>query len=193
MSSLFTPPSQSPSLPSTSPDNIIMSHETTNDDTACRYSPDLLYADLASLPSEQQATSRAARLAFLLEKSTIYAKIIGDRMARQQIEKQRAEHRAQVRKENKDKKVEVQHREGLRDHKADMENGDASGSANGANNVVKGKRKRQSDAGAKDKRPKTEGAEVSCCYHSERMYTDTCSRTRTFICQRNNLRWRRPH
>ncbi|TXT06023.1 hypothetical protein VHUM_03496 [Vanrija humicola] len=48
--------------------------------------------------------ARATRLKFLLEKSTIYAKIIGDRMERQQIEKAKAEQRAEVRRANKVKR-----------------------------------------------------------------------------------------
>jgi ATP-dependent DNA helicase len=52
----------------------------------------------------EQAKARANRLTFLLDKSTIYAKIIGDRMARQQIEKRKAEQRAETKKANKEKK-----------------------------------------------------------------------------------------
>ncbi|RXK37295.1 helicase [Tremella mesenterica] len=64
---------------------------------------------------DPQAAARAARLSFLLDKSTIYAKIIGDRMERQQIEKRKAEQRAEVRKANKEKKVEgTAQKQGLR-------------------------------------------------------------------------------
>jgi ATP-dependent DNA helicase len=63
-----------------------------------------------------QSDARASRLSFLLDKSTIYAKIIGDRMERQQIERAKADQRAQTRKANKEKKGAVAVvREGLRD------------------------------------------------------------------------------
>jgi ATP-dependent DNA helicase len=67
----------------------------------------------------KQAAARASRLNFLLEKSTIYAKIIGDRMERQQIEKQKAEQRAEVRKANKEKRSKegTESRTGLREKK----------------------------------------------------------------------------
>lgn len=52
----------------------------------------------------EQAAARAARLSFLLEKSGVYAKIIGDRMERQQIEKANANARAATRKANKEKR-----------------------------------------------------------------------------------------
>lgn len=80
----------------------------------------MLYTPIVhdDIDSTHQAAARAARLNFLLDKSTIYAKIIGDRMARQQIEKRKAEARAEVRKANKEKKEaeakEVK-REGMRD------------------------------------------------------------------------------
>lgn len=48
-----------------------------------------------------QASARAARLSFLLEKSGVYAEIIGKRMEAQRIERAKAEHRAAVREANK--------------------------------------------------------------------------------------------
>lgn len=62
---------------------------------------------LEPFQSHLQNKARADRLTFLLNKSTIYAKIIGDRMERQQIEKRKAEARAATRKENKEKKSDV--------------------------------------------------------------------------------------
>ena len=115
--------------------------------------PALTYMDY-----EKQASARAARLEFLLEKSTIYARIIGDRMERQQIEKQKAEHRAAVRKENREKKGESgPAREGLRQHETKAEEKEEKGS----------KRKRKSGAGREEKKLKIEedaqehGKEVS--------------------------------
>lgn len=98
---------------------------------------------------EQQSAQRASRLTFLLDKSTIYAKIIGDRMARQQIEKAKAEKRAATRKENKDKKGEPSNtgtREGMREKKKGGEDKEEA--------VVAGKRKRKSEPVKEDKRPK---------------------------------------
>lgn len=66
----------------------------------------------------EKAAARAARLSFLLEKSGVYAKIIGDRMERQQIEKANANARAAVRKANKEKRTTegvAGGREGMRD------------------------------------------------------------------------------
>lgn len=57
-----------------------------------------------SLTSEQKSAARAEQLKFLLEKSTIYAKIIGDRMERQQVERAQAEARAATRRSNKEKR-----------------------------------------------------------------------------------------
>jgi len=92
-----------------------------------------------------QATARAARLNFLLDKSTIYAKIIGDRMARQQIEKAKAEQRAATRKEKKEKKGDATGgREGMR-RKPKAEDGE-----------VGSKRRRKSEAGRGEKRLKVE-------------------------------------
>lgn len=54
-------------------------------------------------PAQKDAV-RANRLKFLLSKSEIYAKIIGDRMERQQIEKRQAEARAATRRANKEKR-----------------------------------------------------------------------------------------
>ena len=104
--------------------------------------PALTYMDY-----EKQASARAARLEFLLEKSTIYARIIGDRMERQQIEKQKAEHRAAVRKENKEKKGQGgPTREGLRQHETKAEENEGRGS----------KRRRKSEAGREEKKVKIE-------------------------------------
>ncbi|KAL1409604.1 putative ATPase [Vanrija albida] len=69
--------------------------------------------------NDAAASQRATRLKFLLEKSTIYAKIIGDRMERQQIEKAKAEQRAETRRVNKEKReadaAEQEGRSGLRE------------------------------------------------------------------------------
>jgi ATP-dependent DNA helicase len=101
------------------------------------------------LTLHQQATARASRLNFLLDKSTIYAKIIGDRMARQQIEKAKAERKAATRRANKDKKGEqTATREGMRDKKRNEE-AEEKGTT--------GKRKRKSEIAKDDaKRVKTE-------------------------------------
>ena len=105
------------------------------------YSP-YVYRDPNTLPPHQQAKARAARLAFLLDKSTIYAKIIGDRMERQQIEKAKAEKRAAVRAENKEKKGDVKPgRHSTRTREK-------------ADEPATGKRKRKSDAAAPEKKPK---------------------------------------
>jgi len=108
--------------------------------------PDMAFCRRVSF-DRQQATARAARLSFLLDKSTIYAKIIGDRMARQQIEKQRAEQRAATRKENKEKKGDLAGgREGMRkkDKAGEKDLGE------------RGKRKRRSEGGRGEKRVKLE-------------------------------------
>ncbi|ORY32001.1 SNF2 family N-terminal domain-domain-containing protein [Naematelia encephala] len=99
------------------------------------------------IESDPQASARAARLSFLLDKSTIYAKIIGDRMARQQIEKQKAEERAAARK-NKKRGTEPPHRDGLRDVKKEK------------NEEISSKRKRKSDVGGVGKKVKTEAGEA---------------------------------
>ncbi|WWD22255.1 hypothetical protein CI109_106746 [Kwoniella shandongensis] len=100
--------------------------------------------------SDPQAAARAARLSFLLDKSTIYAKIIGDRMERQQIEKQKAEQRAETRKANKEKRGETSGgREGMREKKGKVvEEVNANG-----------KRKRRSEGGRGEKRVKVEDGE----------------------------------
>nr|XP_019048526.1 helicase [Kwoniella bestiolae CBS 10118]OCF27456.1 helicase [Kwoniella bestiolae CBS 10118] len=100
-----------------------------------------------------QAAARAARLSFLLDKSTIYAKIIGERMARQQIEKKKAEERAEVRKANKEKKAEegqTSGRGGMRGKKVKVEENEKETPA------VGGKRKRRSEGGREEKRAKVE-------------------------------------
>ncbi|WVQ76464.1 hypothetical protein IAR50_006132 [Cryptococcus sp. DSM 104548] len=106
---------------------------------------------------DPEASARASRLSFLLDKSTIYAKIIGDRMARQQIEKRKAEERAEVRKANKEKKAVEEPvaakgrgrgtRTSARDTKAENVEPEAE---------VKGKRKRESVGGKGKKRAKVE-------------------------------------
>ena len=104
-----------------------------------------------AVPSPKQAAARASRLNFLLEKSTIYAKIIGDRMERQQIDKQKAEQRAEVRKANKEKRSKEgaeASRTGLRDKKeAEVETQAGT------------KRKRGKDGAKESKKLKVE---VSC-------------------------------
>lgn len=109
------------------------------------------------LPPTQQAAARAARLTFLLDKSTIYAKIIGDRMERQQIQKRKAEARAATRKENKEKRAgaEGSHREGLRDKPTEKKEEEEVEESGG-----KRKRGRQSE-GKGGKRAKVEDIEVS--------------------------------
>ncbi|KGB77139.2 helicase [Cryptococcus deuterogattii R265] len=106
---------------------------------------------------DPEAAARAARLSFLLDKSTIYAKIIGDRMARQQIEKRKAEARAEVRKANKEKKEaeakEVK-REGMRDKRKPKEN-EVESKTEG-----RGKRKRQTVGGRDEKKAKVDTDEI---------------------------------
>ncbi|OCF33191.1 helicase [Kwoniella heveanensis BCC8398] len=102
--------------------------------------------------SDPQAAARAARLSFLLDKSTIYAKIIGDRMERQQIEKRKAEHRAEVRKANKEKQANAgpsTGRGGMRGKK-EVKDEPAPAATTGS------KRKRRSEGGGDDKRLKVE-------------------------------------
>lgn len=115
------------------------------------------------IDSTHQAAARAARLSFLLDKSTIYAKIIGDRMARQQIEKRKAEARAEVRKANKEKKEaeakEVK-REGMRD-KRKPQGMDVENKAEG-----RGKRKRQNIGGRDEKKAKVDMDEVNILIRS---------------------------
>nr|XP_018266547.1 helicase [Kwoniella dejecticola CBS 10117]OBR88705.1 helicase [Kwoniella dejecticola CBS 10117] len=101
--------------------------------------------------AQYQAAARASRLSFLLDKSTIYAKIIGERMERQQIEKRKAEQRAEVRKANKEKRAEdapAAGRGGMRDKKVKVE--DAPQEAAGT------RRKRRSEGGRGEKRVKVE-------------------------------------
>ncbi|KAK8845307.1 hypothetical protein IAR55_006020 [Kwoniella newhampshirensis] len=101
--------------------------------------------------NDPQAAARAARLSFLLDKSTIYAKIIGDRMERQQIEKRKAEQRAETRKANKGKRGETTGgREGMREKR---------GNAPVEEVNVNGKRKRKSEGGREDKRVRVEKEE----------------------------------
>jgi len=103
--------------------------------------------------SQMQAQARINKLTFLLDKSTIYAKIIGDRMARQQIEKRKAEKRAETIKANKEKKGDaVTVRESTRDKKPKVKEEEVEES---------GKRKRRGDANGPSKKVKVED-EVSC-------------------------------
>jgi len=100
-----------------------------------------------------QAQARINKLTFLLDKSTIYAKIIGDRMARQQIEKRKAEKRAETIKANKEKKGDaVTVRGSTRDKKPKVKEEEVQES---------GKRKRRGDANGSSKKVKVED-EVSC-------------------------------
>jgi ATP-dependent DNA helicase len=106
-----------------------------------------------NLSLEEQAAARAARLTFLLDKSTIYAKIIGDRMERQQIEKRKAEHRAEVLKANREKRGNPHAtRDGLR-HKHE-ETDDAVD--------VGAKRKRKSEGGKAENKIKVEEVSGVC-------------------------------
>lgn len=91
--------------------------------------------------------ARTARLTFLLEKSTIYAKIIGDRMERQQIDKAHAEARAATRRANKEKKdaAGTGRRGGMRDR------------ATHDDATTTSKRPRRGDGGRSGKRAKMEG------------------------------------
>nr|XP_019014337.1 helicase [Kwoniella pini CBS 10737]OCF53118.1 helicase [Kwoniella pini CBS 10737] len=101
--------------------------------------------------TDPQAAARASRLSFLLDKSTIYAKIIGERMERQQIEKRKAEQRAEVRKANKEKRAEESQpsgRGGMRDKKVKVEEESTEATGN--------KRKRRSEGGRGEKRVKVE-------------------------------------
>ncbi|WVQ64621.1 uncharacterized protein L199_002788 [Kwoniella botswanensis] len=105
-----------------------------------------------------QAAARAARLSFLLDKSTIYAKIIGERMERQQIEKKKAEQRAEVRKANKEKKADEPQtagRGGMREKKPKVEEAEQQQEKEAAGN----KRKRRSEGGRGEKRVKVEEEE----------------------------------
>jgi ATP-dependent DNA helicase len=102
---------------------------------------------------QMQAQARINKLTFLLDKSTIYAKIIGDRMARQQIEKRKAEKRAETIKANKEKKGDmVTVRESTRDKKPKVKEEEVEES---------GKRKRKGDTNGSSKKVKVED-EVSC-------------------------------
>jgi len=97
---------------------------------------------------QMQAQARINKLTFLLDKSTIYAKIIGDRMARQQIEKRKAEKRAETIKANKEKKGDaVTVRESTRDKKPKVKEEEVEES---------GKRKRRGDANGSSKKVKVE-------------------------------------
>lgn len=75
----------------------------------------------SNMTPAQKDVARAHRLKYLLSKSEIYAKIIGDRMERQQIEKRQAEARAATRRANKEKKgaEASSSREGMRERKTE--------------------------------------------------------------------------
>ncbi|WVQ80990.1 hypothetical protein IAT38_003097 [Cryptococcus sp. DSM 104549] len=111
--------------------------------------------------SDPQASARAERLKYLLSQSTIYAKIIGDRMERQQIEKREAQARAEARKANKEKKeVEAAAagpggRAGMRGRKQT----EKAAEAEAATKAAAGKRKRES-VGGRGKKAKVEEMEV---------------------------------
>ena len=101
-----------------------------------------------NIHSQTQAQARISKLTFLLDKSTIYAKIIGDRMARQQIEKRKAEKRAETIKANKEKKGDaVTVRESTRDKKPKVKEEEVEEG---------GKRKRRGDANGAVKKAKVE-------------------------------------
>jgi hypothetical protein len=124
-----------------------------------------------------QAQARINKLTFLLDKSTIYAKIIGDRMARQQIEKRKAEKRAETIKANKEKKGDaVTVRESTRDKKPKVKEEEVEES---------GKRKRKGDAIGSSKKVKVED-QVSTTLNQERgeLISETC-------CQGRRDQWRR--
>ncbi len=115
-----------------------------------------LYLDAGDVPTEQQAQARASRLTFLLERSSIYAKVIGERMERQQIAKQKAEQLAATKKQNKEKKAAEaganSSRSGLRHAHQDKEEKE--------DQPAKGKRKARESTGRGAKKAKVEG-EVS--------------------------------
>jgi hypothetical protein len=112
-------------------------------------------AAIAKMPEtdhqDPQESARASRLTFLLDKSTIYAKIIGDRMARQQIEKRKAEQRAETRKANKEKKGEVVPTRGGTRKKGGA-NANANGNGNGHGGAEEEVEEQGSGAGAGAKR-----------------------------------------
>lgn len=126
---------------------------------------------------QMQAQARINKLTFLLDKSTIYAKIIGDRMARQQIEKRKAEKRAETIKANKEKKGDaVTVRESTRDKKPKVKEEEVEES---------GKRKRKGDANGSSKKVKVED-QVSCQVNGEggELTAETC-------CQGRGHKWGR--
>jgi len=126
---------------------------------------------------QMQAQARINKLTFLLDKSTIYAKIIGDRMARQQIEKRKAEKRAETIKANKEKKGDaVTVRESTRDKKPKVKEEEVEES---------GKRKRKGDANGSSKKVKVED-QVSCQILEEggELTIETC-------CQGRRDKWGR--
>jgi ATP-dependent DNA helicase len=98
----------------------------------------------------EQAEKRAQQLQFLLEKSTMYAKFIGDRMEEQQVKKQQAKERAETRRANKVKRT-----------------GESSASATAARNGMRGrngepsasKKRSAPDTTSRRKRVKVEAQE----------------------------------
>ena len=139
-----------------------------------QYEPLHSMSDLAAILDDSimhtdliQAEARASRLAFLLDKSTIYAKIIGDRMERQQIEKAKAEKRAAARKGTKEKHTTLAPtRESSRKKEKTGED-----RAVEDEKAAPGKRKRKSEVAKDAKRVKLE-EEVGFPL----TYTQSCSR-----------------
>jgi ATP-dependent DNA helicase len=116
-----------------------------------------MYADIHDLPPHLQAKARADRLTFLLDKSTVYARIIGDRMERQQIEKAKADKRAAVRKENKEKRAGIGAvRESSRKKNTQVEEPPVE-----EEKPVAGKRKRRGETDREAKKTKIEETKVS--------------------------------
>lgn len=122
---------------------------------------------------QTQAQARINKLTFLLDKSTIYAKIIGDRMARQQIEKRKAEKRAETIKANKEKKGDaVTLRESTRDKKPKVKEEEVEEG---------GKRKRKGDANGASKKAKVEEKDqvsILTCRGRRKLIVETGSQGR---------------
>lgn len=119
----------------------------------------------------EQASARASRLSFLLDKSQIYAKIIGDRMARQQIEKRKAEKRAETRKANKEKEQKgeaaASGRGGTRGKKAVVKEEEED-------DMSAGKRRRKSDVKGANKKAKVEETDEEVRPSLQVMSSDDC-------------------
>lgn len=141
------------------------------------YAP-YMYADLESLPPRLQAKARADRLTFLLDKSTVYARIIGDRMERQQIEKAKADKRAAVRKENKEKRAgvgAVRESSRMKDKHVEEQPADDE-------KPVAGKRKRRGEADKEAKKPKLEEVKVSVVAGRSGSFSTVLSASATSMC-----------